>query len=115
MIVESCAPLLNDKDIQDTQPRYNLSSLPFDFMQIDKNCIQDAIHRIEKDLHVQNDVNIAYKHLCEILHKEMDLHLPQMKGKQQSLYKRKHTKLKNKPCWSDDLAERWADVCQKEK
>ena len=95
--------------------KFNVKHIPQTFMDIEKDHIRHAIQSIENDIHVKNNVNVAYDDFCQLVNAEMAQHLPSVVKRIKANEKSKHSKLKNKPWWNDILADMWVDVCSKER
>ena len=87
--------------------RYNVNNIPDDFM-VD---ITETIKKIENTLAVDKDIEMACNELVDLIRKEMDTHLHELKPQPAS----KNSKLKQKPWWNDTLKDLWHTVCQAEK
>ena len=101
------------KDINVDEPvRYNVKNIPIDFMH-NQESIVPLIQQITQCRETQDEVDLVYNNICELILNEMNDKLPKLS---QSPPKHKHRRYKpKKPFWNEELAAQFADVVEKEK
>ena len=94
--------------------KYNIRAVPDEFMDIKRDNIQKAIKRIQNEITLQKNVNVAYEDFVSVVNNEMKIHLPQSKFRKPTSNNR-NKKLQQKPWWNTELSEMWEGVCEKER
>ena len=90
--------------------RYNTSNIPTSFLNDDSSfdLVVAAIDKIERDLELMQDANIAYTTFKELIVTEMDSKLPKRIFNDS---RKKASKSLHKPYWSPELDDKWDVVC----
>ena len=93
---------------------YNTSNIPTSFLNVDSSfdLVVAAIDKIERDLELMQDANIAYTTFKELIVTEMDSKLPKRIFNDS---RKKAAKSLYKPSWSPELDDKWDAVCTRER
>ena len=108
---ETVSEYKNDNPI-DKPPRYRLDRIPLDFMtsEIRRQALILLIEQIERSRETQDNVDIIYDNLCNVIIAEMDDKIPRVDS-DKSRRRYKH----NKPYWNNELSVLWNAMNLKEK
>ncbi|CAC5360994.1 unnamed protein product [Mytilus coruscus] len=93
--------------------RYRLDRIPGDFMssELRRLAIVNIIDQIERIRETQENIDMIYSDLCNVIVAEMDEKIP----KAISSASKKRFRHKKKPYWNDTLATAWNKMHTKEK
>ena len=91
--------------------RYNTSNIPKSFLNDDNSfdLVVAAIDKIERDLELMQDANIAYTTIKELIVTEMDSKLPKR------IFNDSRKKASNSLHRSPELDDKWDAVCTRER
>ncbi len=100
----------NDETTQRYFRRYNVRSMPADFIKSDV-AQQALVHCIDSILlttETQDEIDNMYSHVCNLNYSEMDNWFRSNNINSKS---RKKFRTSSKPYWSDELSDLWKEMC----
>ena len=106
-------PQLRKDDVTNAQKRYKLKSIPADFMSssLSKLALQTIITRIESARETQDEIDVIYENLCDVIVSEMNTSIPVFDTGKRSRKRFKSTK----PYCNDELRDLWNAMHETEK
>ena len=114
--IENFVNIVSPTDCPKSIKQYKLNDIPASFLNCESSFqhLMDTIQRIEKCLHEEHDVQLAYSEFVDLIKYKMDAKLPKRNqfrpGASHNQYKSRA-----KPYWTSNLQDLWDEKCKKER